>query len=520
MIRTDKDGGMAVCSREEMFCALAEGISPKHYRQAILDESLEQGLMTTYSNLCKRVYDFVEDEADANDLRKQLVSDLYHTKWNFACSVLATCKTHKQPGKVGLRIIHSGARHPWRPIMRWVSEQLRVPLGSFNHILRDTADFLSKLSRMSFPRGTRIIKLDVRDFFMSGSHETLAADAGRTLSSSSEALRQFSVDMIEYVIGNQYIRIPGVPMSWRVTHGSGMGLSFSGELADASLLQRLETPFMLTSSVRKECRILAYFRFKDDIIIFQAPRQLGQEAKTVEALLSEMNRRAHPFVVEVDEIATYKASFLDVSVFFGGHWRRTGRMDTEPYRKPSSIWTPLSSGSLHHPTLHNEWPKSMIRRYHAHSTSARAAQAFVSRWIHDFQQQQPLHSFFNVPESERDRSSLRLQDVSSRLSSAGVSEVWLVVPYCPEWGSAGLPKAIRDAECVTLSQLRELPFRVRIAWGLGGQHLINRLAESSGMSRFMARITRQAISEMLDRQRRELPVAPTSKTLFSAPRVQ
>eukprot|EP00959_Pyramimonas_sp_CCMP1952_P163693 3422108-Pyramimonas_sp.AAC.1 len=84
-----------------------------------------------------------------------------------------TVKTHKPAGEVELRAIHASTGSPLTGGMRYVSSLLRPFLARQPHILRDSQDLLHQLRGIAVLENDRFLKIDIKDYFMSGEHHQL-----------------------------------------------------------------------------------------------------------------------------------------------------------------------------------------------------------------------------------------------------------------------------------------------------------------------------------------------------------
>ena len=91
----------------------------------------------------------------------------------FVATLKATIKTHKDPGEVVPRALHTAPSHPFASLMRLISDELDGRMRGECHLLKDTFDLKRKLSGFRLPVGHKLIKIDVKDFFMSGTAKEL-----------------------------------------------------------------------------------------------------------------------------------------------------------------------------------------------------------------------------------------------------------------------------------------------------------------------------------------------------------
>ena len=108
-------------------------------------------------------------------------------------------------------------------------------------------------------------RVDMKDFFMSGSSVNLAKHASSIIL-DNEGERHWIQQAILFLLNTQVITSPLVPgRSWRVVRGSGMGCVASAAICEAGLHMRSEKSFVCKKSHRAAFKIDAYLRFRDDI---------------------------------------------------------------------------------------------------------------------------------------------------------------------------------------------------------------------------------------------------------------
>ena len=143
---------------------------PPTYEASLIVESEFGSILDRYISLARDAGLTLEDES----LSRALVSDLKEFGGGgLVSSVQCTMKTHKPQTEIKVRPIHASIRHPFAPAMRWAAKLIRDYLRSFSHLVRDSSDVVSKLSRVWVPPRSKIIKIDVDNFFFSGSHRIL-----------------------------------------------------------------------------------------------------------------------------------------------------------------------------------------------------------------------------------------------------------------------------------------------------------------------------------------------------------
>ena len=90
---------------------------------------------------------------------------------------MTSCKSHKPPGAVKLRNIHSAPRHASAGLAMWSASKHREQLKQFPTLYRDTRDFIQNISSLKALPEHYFVRLDIEEFFMSGDPEILACDA-------------------------------------------------------------------------------------------------------------------------------------------------------------------------------------------------------------------------------------------------------------------------------------------------------------------------------------------------------
>ena len=128
-------------------------------------------LSLQYCKLTKRVEALEAEEDLSSELRKSLADS------TAIATLQLTVKTLKAPGEMTTRPIHAASRYAFAGLARWVSKQFRARLQELPHILMSTADFHKAINGMNAKADDFWIKLDIRDFFMSGKTHELVADA-------------------------------------------------------------------------------------------------------------------------------------------------------------------------------------------------------------------------------------------------------------------------------------------------------------------------------------------------------
>ena len=249
--------------RREVLSDFTSLLIPSKY-QEVHRQHLNIVEFSSYRALAKRIGAFYEDP----DLERVLVVSTPGGNAFQRCvaaPIQRTLKTHKPVGQVSFRNLHDCLRFTFRCLAKWISIRLQPRLAQYQHLAKDTPHIKSILSRLSLPKGCWLVKGDVKDYFMSGSHQFLARAAANMMDDDNEAALMF--DAVYYVLDKQYVTPQShndqIDTLYKVREGAGMGLPCSGEIADCAFVQHVEA-FLLDESVRKQLQVIEYARCKDD----------------------------------------------------------------------------------------------------------------------------------------------------------------------------------------------------------------------------------------------------------------
>ena len=114
-----------------------------------------------------------------------------------------------------------------------------------------------------------MLKIDIRDFFMSGEHNDLLRHA---MKGFDQTHRTELGDLLDHILTTQYVDY-GMCDGGRtgpcaqVKIGSGMGLICSGEVSDFCFLELVDKPSVLNPLIREQYEVHFYGRFKDDMLV-------------------------------------------------------------------------------------------------------------------------------------------------------------------------------------------------------------------------------------------------------------
>ena len=456
-VPTDKDGGYAMVHKTSFVAALIQSMGQNTYdRDVMLHDLSAQDYVENYASLVQ----WIAEDAHDPTLGHALLRDVRMGNRRFISRVIANVKTHKQPGNMGLRIIHSSPGLCISPAMRWISEHIRQFFSDKPHLLRDTDDLLFKLLSVVVSESAKLVRFDIRDYFMSGSHAQIADLAARCF---PQHLQTCARALIFFILSEQVVVIHGCDQAWKVRKGAGMGLLCAGEISDAALYFLAEEHFAMDPEICAKYNIVFYSRFKDDgLYIVDSPRELHLQ------FVEQFKAKAGVYGIDFESISYETADMLDVTVFKGKKWRLTGRLDHSLYVKPSSQWRPLLCSSYHAPAVHLAWPVGMVKRFSRRFSNPHESYAAVLKFCSSLRASSGIDLNSILEERRREPSS----------PSPGIFSLpRLVLPYRREWMWSRVPFRFKQvvakyARCLGLESLMRVP---PVSWSLAGPHVVTTL---------------------------------------------
>ena len=462
VVPTDKDGGHAILTREALFTAKRTILAKPEYRQSRSYSSFPRDLIEEYAFHVRRICGELEDD----ELRTALLSDTHHQRLKDICAVLqVTLKTHKPDGEVTFRAIHGSPSSPFKPVTRLISCWLRPVLSNLPHLLRDTRSMITALSNTQFTGEVTFIKADIKDFFMSGEHAALEELSSTCV--SAHIRRQYK-RLVRFVLESQYVILDGRAVDdiiYQVTCGTGMGIGCSGDISNAAFFAMAERSWAVDPRIQASHGVCGYFRYMDDLLIVVNGTSLQRQK-----FLRGLRERARFFRIQVESITSESVDYLDLRIYKGTRFHKTGYLDHEVFVKPTSVWQPLRRSSFHPASVHDAWPAMMVQRYMRLCTDQHWAKTLIREFVRKMEAYgNPMNHIKIVkPCSQFEPPSPGSEFQRSR-------QCRLILPYHPVWRKAGILGIITSLYskwCSVMSEDVPLP---GIAWSLGNKHLMHDL---------------------------------------------
>ena len=354
-LKTDKDGGFCLVLKEalkhETELALNTG---SRYSEVDFGHGFERTLLLEFA---EAAFSAAEVAPLEDDDKKDFVSSLLQpARVSKAANVFAclkyTLKTHKPPGEVGFRALHSSVNTPLLGAMKFIASWLKPQLTALPHLLKRSADAVKQLQHWRVSPSAFLITIDIKDFFLDGNHAQITSACEELV---EPPWRSSFLILVKFILDAQYLTSPCFPeRMWKVNKGAGMGLQCSGELVDSTFFKTVEEGILPQLD---RWRIVGYFRFKDDILVMcDSPREVLLD------FVSTLKKASSVGKLKVESVSQTEARFLDLRLFKGAGWLATGCLDIFINHKVTAQKQPVAIHSLHPPRTHLSWPRSLVHR--------------------------------------------------------------------------------------------------------------------------------------------------------------
>ena len=158
---SDKDGGFVLVDNGDISSLVVEKLAEPHYsRVCAQDFNTANFKLVLHRNIRS-----IADAFDDKDLGKHLHRQLSSGDWSKVVGkVLFTIKTHKDPGDVSCRIIHSGTGNPTAPLAKFLVFFLRGHISKLPHLFGSSEHLLKDVQSRRFPNNIGFYEFDTADF--------------------------------------------------------------------------------------------------------------------------------------------------------------------------------------------------------------------------------------------------------------------------------------------------------------------------------------------------------------------
>ena len=346
-LTNDKGGGYSLIDARDL----------ENIERRVLEDPmymyLDLGTYTSYVRAATangaRAIKLIGEKTKDMDLKDYLMRPLNRSGQTSTATLHLKVKATKANPNVSCRALHTLPNYELEGLSKWLAMEIRGVLSqSCSWLIKNSAEAADRLRSVRLNDKHWLVKIDVKDFFYSGSTQQLTEDVLKIWETSNITPARRAA--LEALLNHQMVRGRRWPEegAYLLTKGTGMGLPHSGEVADAAYWQKCEKWFT-KPEVAKKLGIALYMRFKDDSLLLVEKQQLQK-------LLTHVRLHAGYFILEVESVHQYKARFLELDL------ERTGDRIKIAYGfKPSAVPQPLSLLSGHAKNVHSSWPRMMVR---------------------------------------------------------------------------------------------------------------------------------------------------------------
>ena len=265
-----------------------------------------------------------------------------------------TPKVHKQP--VQGRPITGNQRWITQPLAELLANLLQPFVTELPVFTQDTDQINRLVDDTHVPGTDFLLTYDIVRLYPSIPHDLCYVLIRRHLAAQKCPHTDFIIAALKVVLNFNFCRFDG--RVYRQFIGFATGIACGAEVANLFI-------FVLTRFVfyRHRQHIRLHRRYIDDGFMIWR----GTAAQAA-AMMAELNAIC-PDIQLTHELSRTAAIFLDLKIFKGPQWRRTGRLDTKVYQKPMNryLYTPHRSEHPRHcfrGIVHGE-----LRRYIKRSTA-------------------------------------------------------------------------------------------------------------------------------------------------------
>ena len=385
-------------------------------------------------------------------------------------------KSHKAPGLVVPRAVHSASSYAFEGLAKWVSHQFDTRVSTFSRIKRSGDEVANYFRQNAFPSTAWLYHFDLDDFFMTGSPQYLSKTCSGLVFLDRRALLY---DVLFYLLSFQYVDCVADPdLLFAVVKGSGQGLMMSTAVADAAFLKdvELDNIGLTRSHFHRSIGIVGYLRYRDNLLFILENQSCVHD-------LQAALRRLGPFRGKIEEQGT-DIGFLDMHVFQPEGFTLHGKFHTRPLFKRKG--PTLRHDSCHPFRIHMSWPEAYIRRLWQRSATLsifrEARSIFIDRLADNFADQGFLrylirYSNFAVPYSQ---TKVSKEETCKEVDGTS----WLVLDFHPAISKA-LSRAVTIVCSSEISRVcsqfgaRAFNSRVRVSWRVSAQPFVSQFSVAS-----------------------------------------
>ena len=298
--------------------------------------------LKTKGNLKKKQLEYLEVKADPRPRQFYLLPKIHKS--------FTTWPSRKMP--MGRPIVSDCDSDTYR-VAEYIDSFLAPIAKSHDSYIRDTSDFLAKLSTVNPPPNSFLATLDVESLYTNIDNTDgleavreafqLNPDPNRPCSQILELL-QLCLENNDFMFNGQW---------FLQTFGTAMGKKFAPNYANLFLAQ-WEKSALSRCNLKPDC----YFRYLDDIFLVWS-HSVDDFWTFVDTLNSQ-----HPTIKLKATLHDTAIDFLDVTIFKGPGFFEHGKLDSKVYFKTTDMHELLHKTSYHPQHTFKGILKSQITRFY------------------------------------------------------------------------------------------------------------------------------------------------------------
>ena len=201
VVAHDKDGGYSLVDPEVLTNMSLQLLENGQYFETDFthwDKRCVKASMS-HSALCERVEDLEQEP----ELARALCKSLPVPGAAIEVQLVTSCKSHKPPGAVKFRNIHSAPRHAFAGLAMGSTKQHREQLQQFPTLHRDTRDFNHNISDLKALLEHHFVRLDIEEFVHEWRSRNLACDAAGL--SEEGPRKRLLREVVRFLLNHQFV---------------------------------------------------------------------------------------------------------------------------------------------------------------------------------------------------------------------------------------------------------------------------------------------------------------------------
>ena len=109
-----------------------------------------------------------ENEEHGEGVRSQILKSTRAPGASMITKLKVTVNDLKPPGEVGVRVLLAAPNHSWRGLACWLAWRLQPKITALKHLMWTTHQATDEMRKLDTIQNEKIIKVDIKHFFMSG----------------------------------------------------------------------------------------------------------------------------------------------------------------------------------------------------------------------------------------------------------------------------------------------------------------------------------------------------------------